>query len=102
VSLVARFAFVSGSETSAEAWTPVLDRLREFGHRCCIHGLDQIAWAHGAVAGVQALADRISGERRIEDQQGLDVNQQTILVGHSLAGLFLPSFGEWLGAATQV
>jgi len=91
---VARFAFVSGSETSSDAWTPVLDRLGESGHSCCIHGLDQIAWGQGVAAGIEALADRIGG-RRID-------SEETILVGHSIAGLLLPSLGERLGAATQV
>ena len=81
---------MSGSETSCDAWNLVLDRLREFGHTCSIHGLDQTSWAHGAVAGIQALADRI------------DCDEETILVGHSIAGLFLPSIGETIDATSQV
>jgi pimeloyl-ACP methyl ester carboxylesterase len=87
---VARFAFVSGSETSCDAWNLVLDRLRELGHACCIHGLDEVSWTDGVEAGIRAFADRI----------GCD--NQTILVGHSIAGLFLPSIGEALGATSQV
>jgi pimeloyl-ACP methyl ester carboxylesterase len=81
---------MSGSETSCDAWNLVLDRLREFGHTCSIHGLDQISWAHGAAAGIQQLADNIG------------CGKETILVGHSIAGLFLPSLGELLGAPDQV
>lgn len=87
---MAHFAFVSGSETSREAWNFVLDRVRQFGHTCCIHGLDEISWTHGVEAGIQVLAARI----------GCD--NETILVGHSIAGLFLPSIGEALGATSQV
>jgi hypothetical protein len=96
---VARFAFVSGSETFDDAWTPVLDRLRESGHSGCVHGLDQIAWEQGVAAGVQALADRIGGPENGGEGTG---GEETILVGHSLAGLLLPSLGERLGAAAQV
>jgi Alpha/beta hydrolase family len=87
---VARFVFVSGSETSCGAWNRVLDRLRELGHACCIHSLDEISWTDGVEAGIQALADRIG------------CGNETILVGHSIAGLFLPSIGEALGATSQV
>jgi hypothetical protein len=87
---LARFAIVSGSETSCGAWNLVLDRLRKFGHTGIIHGLDQVSWAHGARAGIQALADRIG------------CGDETILVGHSIAGLFLPSIGETIGATSQV
>jgi pimeloyl-ACP methyl ester carboxylesterase len=87
---LAHFAFVSGSETSCDAWKIVLDRVREFGHTCCIHGLDEISWMHGVEAGIQALADK-SG-----------CGNETILVGHSIAGLFLPSMGEALSAMSQV
>jgi pimeloyl-ACP methyl ester carboxylesterase len=90
VNPVARFAFVSGSETSCDAWNLVLDKLRELGHACSIHGLDEISWTDGVEAGIQALADRIG------------CNNETILVGHSIAGLFLPSMGEALGATSQV
>jgi hypothetical protein len=68
----------------------VLDRLRELGHACCIQGLDEISWTDGVESGIQALADRI----------GCD--NETILVGHSIARLFLPSIGEALGATNQV
>ncbi len=84
------FVIVPGSETSCDAWNLVLDRLREFGHTGCIHSLDQISWTHGVDAAIQALADRIGH------------NEQTILVGHSIAGLFLPSISEKIGAASQV
>jgi pimeloyl-ACP methyl ester carboxylesterase len=84
------FAIVSGSETSGEAWNLVRDRLREFGHTCFIHGLDQLPWTHGVEAAIQVLADRIG------------CHKETILVGHSIAGLFLPSVGEKVGAASQV
>jgi hypothetical protein len=90
VNLLARFAFVSGSETSRGAWDLVLERLRESGHTGCIHGLDEISWTDGVEAGIQALADRIGRE------------EGTILVGHSLAGLFLPSIGEAIGATSEV
>jgi pimeloyl-ACP methyl ester carboxylesterase len=90
VNPVARFAFVSGSETSCDAWNLVLNMLRELGHACCIHGLDEISWTDGVEAGIQALADRIGCDK------------ETILVGHSIAGLFLPSLGEALGATSQV
>jgi pimeloyl-ACP methyl ester carboxylesterase len=87
---LAHFAIVSGSETSSDAWSVVLDRLRESGHTGCVHGLDAISWTHDVEAGIQALADRIGGD------------QETILVGHSIAGLFLPLLGEALGATSQV
>jgi pimeloyl-ACP methyl ester carboxylesterase len=87
---LAHFAIVSGSETSCEAWNPVRDRLRAFGHTCFIHGLDQISWTHGVEAAIQALAD------------GIGCDKDTILVGHSIAGLFLPSIGEKVGATSQV
>jgi hypothetical protein len=84
------FALVSGSETSSDAWSVVLDRLRSAGHTCHIHSLDEIAWANGIEAGVQALAARIGSVT------------ETILVGHSIAGLFLPSIGKAIGATNQV
>lgn len=87
---MAHFAFVSGSETSSDAWNFVLDRLRAFGHTCCIHGLDEISWMHGVEAGIQAFAEKIG------------CNNETILVGHSIAGLFLPSIGLALSATSQV
>jgi pimeloyl-ACP methyl ester carboxylesterase len=90
VNPLAHFAIVSGSETSCGAWNHVLERLRELGHTCRIHGLDEISWTHGVEAPIQDLADRI----------GCD--NETILVGHSIAGLFLPSIGEALGASSQV
>jgi hypothetical protein len=90
VNSVARFVFVSGSETSCDAWNLVLDGLRELGHACCSHGLGEISWTDDIEAGIQALADRIGR-----------VNE-TILVGHSIAGLFLPSLGEALGATSEV
>ena len=68
---MARFVFVSGSETSCDAWNLVLDGLRELGHACCSHGLGEISWTDDIEAGIQALADRIGR-----------VNE-TILVGHS-------------------
>jgi hypothetical protein len=87
---LARFAILSGSETSCDAWNLVLDRLRECGHTCRIYGLDEISWARGVAAAIQALADRM----------GCD--DETILVGHSIAGLFLPSVGKAIGATNQV
>ena len=87
---LACFAIVSGSETSSNAWNLVFDRLREYGHTCHIYGLNQISWAHGVEAAIQALADRI----------GCD--EETILVAHSIAGLLLPSIGETIGAISQV
>jgi hypothetical protein len=90
VDLLPRFVFVSGSETSCDAWTLVLDRIREFGHTCCIRGLDEISWAHGVEAGIQTLTESI------------DLDHESVLVGHSIAGLLLPSIGEALGASSQV
>jgi Alpha/beta hydrolase family len=87
---LARFAFVSGSETSREAWNLVLDRLRECGHTGCIYGLDEVSWTSGVEAGIQALAGKIGRE------------EGTILVGHSIAGLFLPSIGKAIGATSDV
>jgi pimeloyl-ACP methyl ester carboxylesterase len=85
-----RFVFVSGSETSCDAWSPVLDRIRKSGYTCCIRGLDEISWTHGVEAGIQTLVESIDGD------------PETVLVGHSVAGLLLPSMGEALGASSQV
>jgi Alpha/beta hydrolase family len=87
---LARFALVSGSETSCDSWDLVLDRLREGGHTGRVYGLDEISWTHGVEAAIQALADSI------------DCDKETILVGHSIAGLFLPSIGEAIGATSQI
>jgi pimeloyl-ACP methyl ester carboxylesterase len=87
---LAHFAILTGSETSCDAWNLVLDRLRECGHTCRIHGLDEISWERGVGAAILALADRMRGD------------DETILVGHSIAGLFLPSVGEAIGAISQV
>jgi hypothetical protein len=84
------YAIVSGSETSCEAWNLVRARLREFGHTCCVHSLEQLSWTHGVEAAIQVLADRIGRD------------EETILVGHSIAGLFLPSVGEKVGATSEV
>lgn len=45
---------------------------------------------HGVEAGIQAFAEKIG------------CNNETILVGHSIAGLFLPSIGLALSATSQV
>ncbi len=85
-----RFALISGSETSCDSWNHMLDRLRECGHTGRVYGLDEISWAHGIKAAIQALADSIG------------CGNETILVGHSIAGLFLPSLGEAIGATSQI
>ena len=82
-------AFVSRSEKSCDVWNLVLDRLREVG-ACCIHGLDEISWTDCIETGIQELAERIGS------------HNETILVGHSIAGLFLSSIGEALGATSEV
>jgi pimeloyl-ACP methyl ester carboxylesterase len=79
-----------GSETSYDAWNGVAHRLRELGHTCCIHGVDEISWGNGLDAGLRVFADTIG---RPED---------TVLVGHSVAGLFLPCVGRLLNAASEI
>jgi pimeloyl-ACP methyl ester carboxylesterase len=79
-----------GSETSYDAWNGVAHRLRELGHTCCIHGIDEISWGNGLDAGLRVFADTIG---RAED---------TVLVGHSVAGLFLPCVGRLLNAASEI
>ena len=68
----------------------MLNRLRSAGHTCHIHSLDEISWTNGVEAGILALAARIGSVA------------ETILVGHSIAGLFLPSIGKAIGATNQV
>lgn len=95
---MAHFAFVAGSETSGSAWSPLLERLRSVGHTCCIHSLDQISWTNGVEAGVQTLAATIDATTSTTQK----TIPNTILVGHSIAGLFLPSIGAAINATDQV
>lgn len=87
---MARFVLIPGSETSHDAWSAVGDGLREAGHTSCIHGIDEISWGDGVDAGLQAFADTI------------DWAEDTVLVGHSVAGLFLPSISPLIDVTSEI
>jgi pimeloyl-ACP methyl ester carboxylesterase len=90
VIILARFVLIPGSETSYDAWSNVAERLKEAGHACCIHGIDEISWENGVDAGLQIFADSIGWAK------------DTVLVGHSIAGLLLPSVSRLLDAVSEV
>lgn len=90
VDTLARFVLMPGSETSYDAWNGVANRLGELGHTCCIHGVDEISWVNGVDAGLRVFAD------------GIGRAENTVLVGHSIAGLLLPSVGRLLDAASEI
>lgn len=87
---MARFILITGSETSQNAWASLLKILTESGHTCYIHGVDEITWGRDPEVDLEALAGEIGRE------------SNTILVGHSIAGLLLPTLGELLGAICEV
>jgi pimeloyl-ACP methyl ester carboxylesterase len=90
VVIVARFVLIPGSETSYDAWSEVGDRLREAGHTYCIHGIDEISWGNGVDDGLRVFGDTIG------------LAEDTVLVGHSIAGLFLPSLTHLIDVAHEV
>jgi hypothetical protein len=87
---VAAFAFFGGSEMHPSCWDQCIAVLTELGHES--KTIDWVAapWAHGELAAVEHLSRELNG---IDD---------AILVGHSLAGIFLPLLGYRINAKREI
>lgn len=88
---MALFVFISGSELSAGAWDACREELELAGHQSEALDLGEVAPSGNFEKIAEQLAFRV-GCRALG----------AILVGHSVAGLFLPLIGEMIGASREV
>jgi hypothetical protein len=87
---VAAFVFLGGSEMHPSCWDKCIAALTELGHDS--KTIDWVAapWAHGPLPAVEYLSRELNG---------ID---GPILVGHSLAGIFLPFLGYRIKAKREI
>ncbi len=88
---MALFVFISGSELSTGAWGQCRGELALAGHESRALDLDGIPHGAGFEAIAEQLASRLGGPA-----------PGAVVVGHSVAGLFLPLVGEMIGASREV
>jgi hypothetical protein len=82
--------FLGGSEMHPSCWDKCIAVLTKLGHESKIIDWVAAPWAHGQPAAVEYLSRELNG---------ID---SAILVGHSLAGLFLPLLGYRINAKREI
>lgn len=88
---MARFVVLTGSETKVLAWLDFQALLEAHGHLSSVFSLDDVSWEAGFDIAVDALMKKIE-----------PASPQTILIGHSIAGLVLPILGDRLEVASEI
>lgn len=78
----------AGSEVAASSWEQCHGELAALGVPSTAVSYDLSDWEHGYDEAISRLAARVT--------------PGSVLVGHSLAGLFLPVLGESIGAAAEI
>lgn len=87
---MAHFLIFGGSEAHPRAWARCRAALAERGHESRVIDWPLAPWHHGMEAALEFLRDEIS-----------DV-KAPVLVGHSMAGLFLPLLGQKVEARSEI
>ncbi len=87
---MATFIFFGGSEMRPTSWTTCQAALEEAGHRAMAIDWADAPWRDGAGAAIEHLA------------RPLQQVEAAVLVGHSAAGLFLPSLADKIQARAEI
>lgn len=87
---MAAFVFLAGSELLPGSWDKCRAGLKRRGHTSRAIDWTNAPWGEGLIPGTRYLA------RQIEDIA------EPILIGHSLAGLFLPLLAESVRARSEI
>ncbi len=87
---MAHFLIFGGSEAHPRAWDRCRAAIAERGHESRVIDWPLAPWHHGMEAALEYLREEI-GEVKAP-----------VLVGHSMAGLFLPLLGEKVGAQSEI
>ncbi|WP_213807296.1 alpha/beta hydrolase [Granulicella sp. dw_53] len=87
---MAHFIFLAGSELRALSWQNVQDGLGAHGHSSSTLDLADWLWASGFTSTIDAIVKTIPPR------------PQTILIGHSLAGIVVPLLAKRLDAICEI
>jgi hypothetical protein len=80
--------FFGGSEITASSWDECREALAGLGISSSAVSYDLSLWEHGYEHALETLEETVTSG--------------SVLVGHSIAGLFLPVLGEKIGAVAEV
>jgi pimeloyl-ACP methyl ester carboxylesterase len=87
---MSHYVILCGSETCSRTWRTLQSLLSKHGDSCSIQEWADVSWEHGVECALDAIAGRIG------------TFADTVLVGHSIAGLFLPLLADKLQAIAEV
>ncbi|HVE16310.1 MAG TPA: alpha/beta fold hydrolase [Chthoniobacterales bacterium] len=80
--------FFGGSEITASSWDECREALAGLGISSLAVSYDLSLWEHGYEHALETLEETVTSG--------------SVLVGHSIAGLFLPVLGERIGAVAEI
>ncbi len=87
---MSHYVILCGSETHPRTWRTLQSLLSKHGDTCSIQEWANVSWKHGVDFALDAIAGRIG------------TLADTVLVGHSIAGLLLPLLADKLQAIAEV
>ena len=87
---MSHYVILCGSETHPRTWQTLQSLLSKHGDTCSIQEWADVSWKHGVDFALDAIAGRIG------------TLADTVLVGHSIAGLLLPLLADKLQAIAEV